>query len=107
MKSAFCQPSLAASRSFAQGREVRQPLIVWRLQRTNDDATRLLFNNYRPWKRLTSLCHLDRSAAKWRDLRFQRTFPGNGFPTERPSLGQANLPLQFGETRVTMEAIQT
>ena len=27
-----------------------------------------------------SLCHLDRSAAQWRDLRFQRSFPGNVFP---------------------------
>jgi len=30
----------------------------------------LLFSNYSPWKRSPPLCHLDRSVAKWRDLRF-------------------------------------
>ena len=28
----------------------------------------LLFGNYSPWKRRPPLCHLDRSAAQWRDV---------------------------------------
>src|SRR5277367_3869848 len=37
---------------------------------TQGDEKRLLFINYCPWKHRPPLCHLDRSAAKWRDLRF-------------------------------------
>src|SRR6202012_2251006 len=40
-------------------------------------------SNYRCWKRRPPLCHLDRSAAEWRDLRCQRTFPGNVFRPEK------------------------
>src|ERR1700733_10590366 len=38
-------------------------------------------SNYRRWKRRPPLCHLDRSSegAQWRDLRCQRSFPGNVF----------------------------
>src|ERR1700727_2578505 len=39
-------------------------------------------SNYCCWKRRPPLCHLDRSAAQWRDLRCQRSFPGNVFLTE-------------------------
>jgi len=38
------------------------------------DEKRLLFSNYCPSKHRPSLCHLDRSAAKWRDLRFNGPF---------------------------------
>src|SRR6202041_724996 len=44
---------------------------------------RVLFSNYRCWKRRPPLCHLDRSAAEWRDLRCERTFPGNVFRPEK------------------------
>jgi hypothetical protein len=37
---------------------------------TQADEKQLLFNNHRPGKRRPPLCHLDRSAAQWRDLRF-------------------------------------
>ena len=37
---------------------------------TQGDEKRLLFSNYSDWKRRPPLCHLDRSAAQWRDLRF-------------------------------------
>src|SRR6202034_2128273 len=32
-------------------------------------------SNYCRWKRRPPLCHLDRSAAQWRDLRRQRSLP--------------------------------
>jgi hypothetical protein len=37
---------------------------------TQGDEKRLLFSNFSLWKRPSSLCHLDRSEAQWRDLRF-------------------------------------
>ena len=37
---------------------------------TQVDEQRLPFINYPPWKHRTPLCHLDRSVAQWRDLRF-------------------------------------
>jgi hypothetical protein len=40
------------------------------LRRTQGDEKRLLFCNYLPWKHCPPLCHPDRSAAQWRDLRF-------------------------------------
>src|SRR6202034_3506647 len=40
-------------------------------------------SNYCRWKRRPPLCHLDRSAAQWRDLRCQRSFPGNVFRPEK------------------------
>src|ERR1700729_527877 len=46
---------------------------------TQGDEKRVLFSNYCCWKRQPPLCHLDRSAAQWRDLRCQRSFPGNVF----------------------------
>jgi hypothetical protein len=41
---------------------------------TQGDEKRLLFSNYSPWKHRPTLCHLDRSAAQWRDLRFSGPF---------------------------------
>jgi hypothetical protein len=38
------------------------------------DERRLLFSNYSPPKHRPLLCHLDRSAAQWRDLRLSRPF---------------------------------
>ena len=54
------------------------------LRPTQGDEKRVLFSNYCCWKRRPPLCHLDRSSegAEWRDLRFQRTFPGNVFRPE-------------------------
>jgi hypothetical protein len=46
---------------------------------TQGDEKRLLFSNYSLWKRLSPLCHLDRSAAQWRDLRFHGPFLGMFF----------------------------
>jgi hypothetical protein len=43
------------------------------LRPTQGYEKRLLFSNYSPWKHCPPLCHPDRSAAQWRDLRF---FPG-------------------------------
>src|SRR5580693_1071590 len=43
---------------------------------------RVLFSNYCCRKRRPPLCHLDRSAAQWRDLRCRRSFLGNVFSTE-------------------------
>src|SRR6202020_917466 len=40
-------------------------------------------SNYRRRKRRPPLCHLDRSAAQWRDLRCQRSLPGNVFRPEK------------------------
>jgi hypothetical protein len=44
------------------------------LRPTQADEKRLLFGNYCPSKHRPPLCHLDRSAAKWRDLRFSGPF---------------------------------
>jgi hypothetical protein len=44
--------------------------VVMGLWLTQGDERRLLFSNCSPWTRRPPLCHLDRSAAKWRDLRF-------------------------------------
>src|SRR5580658_3110115 len=52
---------------------------VMALRPTQGDEKRVLFSNYCCWKRRAPLCHLDRSAAQWRDLRCQRSFPGNVF----------------------------
>jgi hypothetical protein len=41
----------------------------WASGPTRGDEKRLLFSNYSPSKRRPLLCHLDRSAAQWRDLR--------------------------------------
>jgi hypothetical protein len=49
------------------------------LRPTQGDEKRLLFNSYSPWKHRPSLCHLDRSAAQWRDLRFNGPFLGMFF----------------------------
>jgi hypothetical protein len=60
----------------------------WALGPTQGDEKRLLFSNYSLWKRLSPICHLDRSAAKWRDLR-SRSFLGNVFResvVERPAV---------------------
>src|SRR5580698_730289 len=53
------------------------------LRPTQGDEKRVLFSNYCRWKRRPPLCHLDRSAAQWRDLRSQRSFPGNVFRPEK------------------------
>jgi hypothetical protein len=44
------------------------------LRPTQGDEKRLLFSNYSPWKHRSPLCHLDRSATEWRDLRFSGPF---------------------------------
>jgi hypothetical protein len=49
------------------------------------DEKRLLFGNYCPSKHRPPLCHLDRSAAKWRDLRFSGPFLGMFFLRELAS----------------------
>jgi hypothetical protein len=45
----------------------------------NDGVYGFLFSSRSLWKRRPTLCHLDRSAAQWRDLRFQRSSPDNVF----------------------------
>src|SRR5580658_7879327 len=57
---------------------------VMGLRPTQGDEKRVLFSNYCCWKRRPPLCHLDRSSegAEWRDLRCQRSFPGNVFRPE-------------------------
>ena len=60
------------------------------LRPAQGDEKRVLFSNYTQWKRRPPLCHLDRSSegAEWRDLRFQRSFPGNVFrPEESRAFG--------------------
>jgi hypothetical protein len=47
-----------------------QPGVVMASRPAQEDEKRLLFSNCAPWKRRSPLCHLDRSEAKWRDLRF-------------------------------------
>ncbi len=41
---------------------------------TQGDEKRLLFSNDFAWKLRPPLCHLDRSVAQWRDLRFSGPF---------------------------------
>jgi hypothetical protein len=56
------------------------------LRPTQGDEKRLLFSNYCPWKHRPPLCHLDRSEAQWRDLRFSGPFLEMFFdraPTQR------------------------
>jgi hypothetical protein len=53
------------------------------LRPTQADEKRLLFRNYCPGKRCPPLCHLDRSAAQWRDLRFSGPFLEIFFFAER------------------------
>src|SRR6202789_2936508 len=47
---------------------------LWACVPTQGDEKRLLFGNYCPWKHHPPLCHLDRSAAQWRDLRSSGPF---------------------------------
>jgi hypothetical protein len=56
------------------------------------DEKRLFFSNYSPWKHRPSLYHLDRSAAKWRDLRFSSPFLEMFF--DRPRSGEVSFPGQ-------------
>ena len=51
---------------------------------------RVLFSSYRCWKRRPPLCHLDRSAAQWRDLRFNGPFLEMFF--DRGVMGQGTHP---------------
>src|SRR5271168_1178374 len=44
------------------------------LRPTQGDEKRLLFSNDYRWKHRPPLCHLDRSEAQWRDLRFSGSF---------------------------------
>jgi hypothetical protein len=44
------------------------------LRPTQGDEKRFLFSNYCSGKHRPSLCHLDRSAAEWRDLRSSGSF---------------------------------
>ena len=44
------------------------------LRPTQGDEKQLLFSNDSVWKHRPPLCHLDRSAAQWRDLRFSGPF---------------------------------
>ena len=52
---------------------------VMGLSSTQGDEKRLLFSNHCRWRHRPPLCHLDRSAAKWRDLRFSGPFSGMFF----------------------------
>jgi hypothetical protein len=52
---------------------------------TQGDEKGLLFGNYAPWKHRPLLCHLDRSVAKWRDLRFSGPFLGMFFDRAGPN----------------------
>jgi hypothetical protein len=47
---------------------------VMGLRPTQGDKERVLFGNHTQWKRRPPLCHLDRSEAQWRDLRFSGPF---------------------------------
>ena len=44
------------------------------LRPTQGDEKWVLFSNHTQWKRRPPLCHLDRSEAQWRDLRFSGPF---------------------------------
>jgi hypothetical protein len=56
---------------------------------TQGDEKRLLFSHYCPWKHRPPLCHLDRSAAEWRDLRFSGPYLEIFFDRAKPSGGPA------------------
>jgi hypothetical protein len=56
---------MARSRGLGMGKPQAPPL---RRARSG------MFSNCSPWKYCPPLCHLDRSAAKWRDLRFSGPF---------------------------------
>jgi hypothetical protein len=86
MKNSFCsaatlwkhRPSLChLDRSAAEWRDLRVDALPWKcffdrgvmdLRPTQGDEKQILFSNYSLWKHRPSLCHLDRSAAEWRDL---------------------------------------
>jgi hypothetical protein len=63
---------------------------VMGLRPTQSDEKRLLFSDYSPWKGRPPLCHLDRSVAQWRDLRFGGSFPEMFFdrPLRKKSKGK-------------------
>jgi hypothetical protein len=75
-----CAPvEMTKGRGALPGRVVaEQKLFIDRgamgLRPTQGDEKRLLFGNYSLRKRPSPLCHLDRSAAQWRDLRFSGAF---------------------------------
>jgi hypothetical protein len=46
----------------------------WAFWPTQGDEKRLLFSNDCRWRHRPPLCHLDRSVAQWRDLRFGGSF---------------------------------
>jgi hypothetical protein len=62
------------------------------LRPTQGDEKRLLFSSYSRWRHRPPLCHLDRSAAHWRDLRSSR---GSVFSTERRAVGEISLCMLF------------
>jgi hypothetical protein len=81
-------PLCHLDRSVAQWRDLRfsGPFLGMFFDRgfmglwpTQGDEKRLSFSNYCPWKHRPPLCHLDRSAAKWRDQRFSGPFLGMFF----------------------------
>src|SRR5271156_1283331 len=51
----------------------------WAFGPTQGDEKRLLYSNDCRWRHRPPLCHLDRSAAQWRDLRFSGPFLGMFF----------------------------
>jgi hypothetical protein len=66
-------------RSAAQWRDLCVDALSWKcfstggvmgLRPTQGDEKRILLSNYSAWKHRPPLCHLDRSEAQWRDLRF-------------------------------------
>ncbi len=76
-------PLCHLDRSAAQWRDLRFscPFLeiffdrgIMGLRPTQGDEKRLLFSNDSAWKHRPPLCHLDRSAAQWRDLRFSCPF---------------------------------
>ena len=76
-------PLCHLDRSAAQWRDLRfsGPFLemffdrgVMGLWPTQGDEKRLLFSNNCRWRHRPPLCHLDRSAAQWRDLRFSGPF---------------------------------
>jgi hypothetical protein len=63
----------------SRGLGVGKPQVPPTALRSGRDGKRLLFSNYCTWKHRPTLCHLDRSAAQWRDL---RSFsPGTHIPS--------------------------
>src|SRR5580658_1440765 len=73
----ICVPAVLSWECFSTGE-------VMGLRCPQGDEKWVLFGNPTQWKRRPPLCHLDRSSegAQWRDLRFQRSFPGNVFRPE-------------------------